>query len=120
MRTGTHRLITTLYTGTAEIKHVLMWTMPHMLPTPHQASILMKLSYIGLRAQRLVLLQTGFHTCCFECEICSDGKYINHTGTEQHLFLPGVFLDRSIRQTEHLAPFITYESHDKNCYLYTY
>ncbi|XP_029599716.1 taste receptor type 1 member 1 isoform X2 [Salmo trutta] len=24
-------------------------------------------------------VQTGFHTCCFECEICSDGKYINHT-----------------------------------------
>lgn len=55
MRTGTHRLITTLYTGTAKIKHVLMWILAHTLPTPHQASILMKLSYIGLRAQKLVL-----------------------------------------------------------------
>ncbi|KAM9405297.1 taste receptor type 1 member 1-like [Salvelinus alpinus] len=24
-------------------------------------------------------VQTGFHTCCFDCEICSDGKHINHT-----------------------------------------
>uniref|UniRef100_A0A8C7CG40 Receptor ligand binding region domain-containing protein n=1 Tax=Oncorhynchus kisutch TaxID=8019 RepID=A0A8C7CG40_ONCKI len=64
-------------------------------------------------------VQTGFHTCCFECEICSDGKYINHTGTEQHCFCLEFFLDRSIRQKEHLAPFITYESHDKNGYLYT-
>uniref|UniRef100_A0A8C8GW80 Receptor ligand binding region domain-containing protein n=1 Tax=Oncorhynchus tshawytscha TaxID=74940 RepID=A0A8C8GW80_ONCTS len=94
-------------------------------PTPSFHSILMKLSYIVLQCSSECKsgsrrVQTGFHTCCFEFEICSDGKYINHTGTEQHCFCLEFFLDRSIRQKEHLAPFITYESHDKNCYLYTY